>query len=171
MNRAIAIILVQLFSMSIFSQTIDIHRSIIADNIILTNDSITTNNSSDFYALTTPPEFPGGDDAFICFFEHTINLQILNRGDQQGWLYARFVVDRIGTIADIDFNKNIRSTTKNLITDSLVQNEVMRVLRLSPKWEPGKENNINMPCYYVLPIKIPYKDFRCFDQKTKKHCH
>ena len=36
--------------------------------------------------------------------------------------------------------------------DPYCDKEALRVIRTLPKWIPGKQNGVNVPVYYVVPI-------------------
>ena len=45
--------------------------------------------------------------------------------------------------------------------DSVIENEIKRVIKLMPKWKPATQIGIKVKCGFSLPIKVPYTKFKC----------
>jgi len=91
------------------------------------------------------PEYPGGKSAMIDYLQQ--NLQYPARAREKGIeanIITSFVVNVDGSISDIKINQGV---------DSLgFKEEVLRVIKNMPKWNPGKQNGINVPVYFNLPV-------------------
>ena len=75
------------------------------------------------------PQFPGGAVEFMKWL--TKNLKYPHSAQQQkvkGRVVAEFIVNKDGSVSDLQLVEHL-----NLACD----NEVLRVLRMMPKWEPG----------------------------------
>ncbi|NCD71443.1 energy transducer TonB [Mucilaginibacter agri] len=91
------------------------------------------------------PEFVGGDAALSKFL--TKNIRYI-KGTPNGRVIASFVISPSGILTDI---KIIRSLTP------AADNEVIRVLKLSPKWTAGKFNGKSVAAQYYLPVSFSEK--------------
>jgi beta-lactamase regulating signal transducer with metallopeptidase domain len=110
------------------------------DSNILT-DPITTKTQP--INETTQPEFPGGIDAFYKFIAENFKISPEFKGS--GKVYLTFMVEKDGSLSEFEILKDIGFGTGE---------EVIRVLKLSPKWIPGKENNETVRVKYSLPIQV-----------------
>lgn len=96
-------------------------------------------------AIETNAEFPGGIDRFYTFFgkeykkpenSETANLKIR----------LSFAVEKNGSATYLQSDPPV---------DNLVEKEIIRVLSVSPKWEPGETNGKKARRLYSLPIALP----------------
>jgi protein TonB len=92
------------------------------------------------------PKFPGEDGAFNQFLyenlkypEVCINLRI------EGTVLVEFVVEKDGSLTQIK--------VKNSVYPDLDE-EAIRVLKISPKWIPGENLGKKVRVSYTLPIKF-----------------
>ena len=86
------------------------------------------------------PIFPGGDKAFLCFFENKFNFDIINSGQIQIKYFVKFVVDSVGNARNFSFVGTRPEYIENLQLDSLKRQEILRVLNLMPTWIPAQQN-------------------------------
>ncbi|WP_456312955.1 hypothetical protein [Pseudomonas shirazensis] len=95
-------------------------------------------------AIETNAEYPGGIEQFYNFFgkefkkpedSHTPNLKIK----------LSFSVERNGSISFLQSEPAI---------DKTVEAEIIRVLNLSPKWQPAESNGKKIRMQYSLPIVL-----------------
>jgi hypothetical protein len=112
------------------------------------------------------PIFPGGLDSFWCFLEGNFRYDILNDDNEPIKYFIKFVVDSTGAARDFNIIATRPQSVKNHI-DSLKRSEIIRVLALMPKWEPAKQHDRKISCWYTIPIKTPYTDFKCDKFKSK----
>ncbi|MDD4921984.1 MAG: TonB family protein [Bacteroidales bacterium] len=90
------------------------------------------------------PQFPGGDIKLFAFIRE--NLRYPNSAVEnkiEGRVTIRFVVSETGEITNVEVLRSL---------DPACDNEAMRVIKLMPKWTPGKENGEDVPVYFTLPI-------------------
>lgn len=91
-------------------------------------------------------EFPGGMAACNAFFaKNIVYPQIAQEEGIQGKCYVKFVVDRAGNISDIRVAKGVPSCPE-------CDKEAMRVVRMMPKWKPGKKNGTDVKSTFMVPV-------------------
>jgi hypothetical protein len=86
------------------------------------------------------PEFPGGPEAFDRFIKENFK-----NPTAKGKVYAMFVVEKDGSLSGIKVIRDIGYETGA---------EAIRVLKISPKWIPGKNNNKFVRVLYSIPISV-----------------
>lgn len=92
------------------------------------------------------PEFPGGMSAFIKWLTKALKYpQRSKQLKQQGTVVVSFVVEKDGTTSNIKFIKQ---------THTSLDAEVLRVLRIMPKWSPAKKHG--QPCRAVIAIPFVF---------------
>ncbi len=84
-------------------------------------------------------EFPGGYEKFTQFLSK--NLRPVTGA--KGKVLAKIAIDPKGRLHDIKISKSLNSSADN---------EVIRVLKLSPKWIPAKIGKKPVESFYNLPI-------------------
>ncbi len=92
------------------------------------------------------PEFKGGANAFGRFLSNNINypLEAKQRGIQ-GRVLLSFVIEKDGSLADI---KVLQSVFPQ------IDAEAVRVIRQSPKWNPGLQHGVPVKVSYTMPINF-----------------
>jgi TonB family protein len=92
------------------------------------------------------PEFPGGIEGFIRFItNHLQHPQINKDQNPYGRVLIKFVVEQDGRITNV---KVARSENE------VLSDEAVRVIKLSPKWEPGSKNGKPVSVSYTIPISF-----------------
>ncbi|TCC91859.1 energy transducer TonB [Pedobacter frigiditerrae] len=90
------------------------------------------------------PEFPGGMAAWAKFIQKNLRYPYMAQENEvQGKVYISFVIEKDGTLSDVKLVRGIGYGCDD---------EAMRVIKKSPKWEPGKQNNTNVRVRYNMPI-------------------
>ncbi len=90
------------------------------------------------------PRFPGGEEACMKWLSDNIKYPpICVEQGVQGRVYAQFVVNKDGSIVDI---KIVRSP------DPYLSKEAERVLKMMPKWSPGKQRGKPVRVKFSLPV-------------------
>ena len=90
------------------------------------------------------PRFPGGEEACMKWLSDNIKYPpICVEQGIQGRVYAQFVVNKDGSIVDI---KIVRSP------DPYLSKEAERVLKMMPKWSPGKQRGKPVRVKFSLPV-------------------
>ncbi|WP_342457010.1 TonB family protein [Mucilaginibacter sp. SJ] len=92
------------------------------------------------------PEFPGGLEAFGKFLSTNIKYPAAAREQKiQGRVIITFVVERDGSLSN---QRVVRGITGDL------DNEALRVMKLSPQWKPGMQGNRTVRVQYSVPINF-----------------
>jgi protein TonB len=109
-----------------------------------------------FTKVDVEASFKGGTDAWIRFVQKNLKGEVpVNNGAPAGHhtVVVQFIVDGEGNISDI------QALTRQGYG---MEEEVMRVIRLSPVWEPAKKDNQTVKAYRKQPITF------VVEEKTKK---
>jgi protein TonB len=99
------------------------------------------------YSAEVMPSFQGGT---INDFRNWVQSRlayprIAIENSIQGKVTLKFVIERDGSLTNIE---EITSPDRSLTE------EAIRVLKLSPKWAPGKQRNRPVRVFYVLPVEF-----------------
>jgi len=91
------------------------------------------------------PQFHGKDQAeFIKYIGSKINYPpMARRMGIEGKVFAQFVIDKDGSMTDIQIIKGIGAGCDE---------EVLRVLKEAPKWEPGKQRGVPVKVRMIVPV-------------------
>jgi len=90
------------------------------------------------------PAFPGGMGALMNWLSMNIKYpKEAYDAKQQGRVIARFIVEKDGSISDIQI---VKSVSPSLDT------EAVRVLSTMPKWTPGMQNGKPVRVKYTIPV-------------------
>jgi periplasmic protein TonB len=97
--------------------------------------------------VDTPPEYPGGMDAYMEFLKNNIKYpaDAMTAG-AQGTVYVSIRVEKDGTVTDVKIKKDA--------VHYGCGEEAVRVLKLMPKWKPGTMNGIPVAVLYTIPVKF-----------------
>lgn len=97
-----------------------------------------------FTVVEEEPEFPGGTEALMDFIKKNLRYpEFLAESCIQGRVTLSFVVEKDGSITDI---QEMRSPSE------VLTEEAIRVVKLMPKWKPGKQRGQDVRVKYMLPI-------------------
>ncbi|MCV9930479.1 M56 family metallopeptidase [Flavobacterium sp. LS1R49] len=92
------------------------------------------------------PEFPGGMTEFYKFIGKNFKMSDeASKNKISGKAYLEFYVEKDGSLSDYKIVKDLGYG---------IGNEIIRVLKLSPKWKPGTLNNEPVRVIYKLPMTI-----------------
>lgn len=104
----------------------------------------------DYTVVEEQPEFPGGMSAMFGFMAKNIKYpEAAAKANVQGKVFLSFVVTEKGETEDIVILKGV-----GYGCDA----EAIRVLKLFPKWKPGKQNGAPVNTKYTLPINFQLDD-------------
>jgi TonB family protein len=101
-----------------------------------------------FTEVEHAPTFPGGEKAFSRFLSSTIKYPaeaVTNR--VQGRSIITFVIEKDGTLSDIKVLRALGHGTDE---------EAVRALKTSPKWNPGVQNGHRVRVQYSVPVNFTY---------------
>ena len=94
--------------------------------------------------ISEKPDFPNGMKEFYKFV--ALNFKAPeNPKNLKGKIYITFIIEKDGSITNVRSIRDIGYGTGE---------EAIRVLKLSPKWTPGKVNNEPVRVMYSLPITV-----------------
>ncbi|WP_321437465.1 energy transducer TonB [uncultured Bacteroides sp.] len=97
-----------------------------------------------FTLVEQMPQFPGGKAAMDQFIAKNIKYPELSKNDKiSGKVYVRFVVSKEGKLYNAQIMRSL---------DAYCDKEALIVIRSMPDWIPGKQNGVNVPVYYIVPI-------------------
>ncbi|RZK55394.1 MAG: energy transducer TonB [Pedobacter sp.] len=96
--------------------------------------------------MVNPPKYPGGLDKLYKFLGDNMKYPKEAKDNKiQGKVFVGFTVQKDGSLADIKVMRKLGYGTDE---------EAVRVLKLSPKWEPGLENGRPVNVKYNIPISF-----------------
>jgi protein TonB len=103
-------------------------------------DTSKSDNDVIFAAVEQEPSFPDGAAAFNKFLNSKIDFsKKYKENGEIGKAIVTFVVEKDGTLTNI---KALRFPNKDIVQ------EYVRVISLSPRWNPGIQNG--------LPVRVQY---------------
>lgn len=99
-----------------------------------------------FDVVEQMPAFPGGMEALMNFLQNNVKYpkQAQDKGTQ-GRVIVQFVVNTDGSIVEPKVMKGV---------DALLDNEALRVVKMMPKWKPGKQNGKAVRVKYTIPVSF-----------------
>lgn len=102
-----------------------------------------------FVTVEQMPSFPGGESEMHKFINDNLKYPVVaQESGIQGRVTIRFVVTKTGAISDVTVIRGI---------DPSCDKEAVRVVKAMPKWIAGKQNGLNVPVYFTLPIVFRLK--------------
>ncbi len=104
----------------------------------------TTNEVFNVGGVEVYPEFPGGMEAWAKFIRRHLRYPYMaEESGVQGRVFLSFVIEKDGSLSQIEVLKGIGAGCDE---------EAVRVIKKSPKWKPGKQNQQNVRVRYTMPI-------------------
>jgi len=92
------------------------------------------------------PEFPGGPNALMKFLGENIKYPVdAHENGISGTVIIQYIVNKSGDISNISLLRGISNSCDN---------EALRVVKLMPKWIPGKQKGKDVNVKYTLPVKF-----------------
>ena len=102
-----------------------------------------------FVFVEDEPTFPGGEGALNDFIYKNLRYPDLARENSiTGTVVVRFVVEKDGSIGDVHIAREIGGGCGR---------EAARVVRMMPKWNPGKQAGKKVRCEFILPVTFELK--------------
>ena len=103
-----------------------------------------------FTIVEESPSFPDGEEGRRKFLMDNVKYPDLARDNNiQGTVYVAFVVEPDGSISNIQILKSIGAGCDE---------EAIRVVKLMPKWTPGRQRGKNVRVKISMPIKFVVVD-------------
>jgi len=99
-----------------------------------------------FHVADQMPAFPGGEKELYKFLQNNIVYPSSAKENMiEGTVLLEFVVNSEGNVDRIKVLVDPYPT---------LSKEAVRVVKLMPKWIPGKRNGVNVSTYYTLPVNF-----------------
>jgi hypothetical protein len=90
------------------------------------------------------PFFPGGNSAFLNYLRN--NIRYPKETDKTpGKVVVKFIVYRFGSVQEPSIIKGL---------NPIIDKEILRLVKDSPRWQPGRQNGIPVNTYYTVPFLI-----------------
>lgn len=100
-----------------------------------------------FRVVEDLPQFPGGAVEMMKFLQRNLKYPpAVQERKIQGKVVAEFIVNKDGSLTDVKVTKALHP---------LCDREVLRVLRMMPRWTPGIQND--QPCRTKVCIPVVFK--------------
>jgi len=107
-------------------------------------DSVVSENEKVYDVVEQMPSFPGGPSALFDYLSNTVRYPpaAMKKGIQ-GRVICTFVVEGDGSISDVKVTKSV---------DESLDREAVRVLRVMPRWIPGRQDGKPVRVKYTVPM-------------------
>lgn len=90
------------------------------------------------------PSFPGGSQKLKEFIEENLRYpKELEETCVQGRVIVRFIVERNGKLSNVKVVKSVHPA---------LDKEALRIVKLMPRWIPGRQNGITVRVKFYIPI-------------------
>ena len=90
------------------------------------------------------PEFPGGLEALIDFLSSNVHYpENAVKNNIEGRVMVQFIVDKTGQVSDVKVARSV---------DEELDAEAVRVAKMLPRFEPGRQDGKPVSVWYTLPI-------------------
>lgn len=117
------------------------------DGLVIAKKGLSIPSERNYVLTDIMPEFQGGVREMRIFLENKINYpKEARKKDWQGKTYIKFIIDERGNVVN---PKIIKSSGHTILDD-----EALRVVKLMPKWKPGKQDHKVVPVEINLPINF-----------------
>lgn len=114
--------------------------------------SKTSDDDKPFYTVEQMPSYPGGESEMNKYISENLKYPAEAQAKGiQGRVTIRFIIGKTGEISDVTVVREL---------DPDCDAEAVRVISAMPKWIPGKQNGLNVPVYFTLPIVFKLTDDR-----------
>jgi hypothetical protein len=99
------------------------------------------------YEVEIKPDYPGGMDKLYAFLKKNFVLpkEVIENDIQGQPVFASFNIEKDGSLSDIKIIRDFGLGAGE---------EFERVLKLCPKWIPGKIDGTPVKCLYTIPYYI-----------------
>ena len=107
------------------------------------------NESEVFTVVENNPSYPGGEYARMKFLQHNIKYPADAISKTiEGKVIINFIVEKDGTVSNVKVIQGIGGGCDE---------EAVRVARLMPKWNPGKQSGVPVRVLFNMPITFRLK--------------
>jgi protein TonB len=99
-----------------------------------------------FTVVEEMPSFPGGEESRLKYLQDNIQYpQVAKESGISGTVYVSFVVDSKGKVTDVKTLRGIGGGCDE---------EAVRVIKLMPMWNPGKQAGKSVRVQFTMPIRF-----------------
>lgn len=121
------------------------------NNIVITGflpkkEEVSDQSIYNFVSMSSPPNYPGGVFKFYEYLSKNIKYPTMAADNEiEGNVFVSFVVEKDGSLTDIKVDRRLGYGTDE---------EALRVLKMSKRWNPGMQNGRPVRVKYNIPIKF-----------------
>ncbi len=121
------------------------------NNIVITGflpkkEEVSDQRIYNFVSMSSPPNYPGGVYKFYEYLSKNIKYPTMAADNEiEGNVFVSFVVEKDGSLTDIKVDRRLGYGTDE---------EALRVLKISKRWNPGMQNGKPVRVKYNIPIKF-----------------
>ncbi len=120
-------------------------KSLFAQKDTILNIEETTDITTKIYVdVEEKPEFPGGKDGLLKYYENISAFEICKKGNTCRTIYYQIVIDTLGNVGGFNIIKGLNDT---------YDKETQRIVKAMPKWKPGRKNGTPVKVLVTLDIK------------------
>lgn len=113
-----------------------------------------------FVVVEDQPQFPGGVQALMKFLGDNIRYpEEAHKNGTEGRVITNFVVEKDGSIEEVNIVRSV---------SPLIDAEAIRVIKMMPKWKPGKQRGQNVRVRYTLPMVFKLNPEKKDDNEAMK---
>jgi protein TonB len=128
-----------------FSQDFDLD-AVIEDYVPIEIVEEEVDNTPPMRFVEEMPEPIGGMEALYAFLQSNLRYpEVARNNNIQGSVFVEFVVERDGSITDVRVLVGVYPE---------LDQEAVRVVRMMPKWRPGKQMGKAVRVYFNIPIRF-----------------
>ncbi|WP_372645583.1 energy transducer TonB [Ancylomarina sp.] len=99
-----------------------------------------------FVIVEDMPEFPGGDIELQKWINRSVKYPVIAQENGiTGRVYVGFVVNKVGQVENVKIMRGV---------DPSLDKEALRVIKMMPKWKPGKQRGKAVKVSYTVPINF-----------------
>lgn len=104
-----------------------------------------------FTKAENPPQFPGGEKAWVNYITQYINnnIEALDKSNVEGTCMVRFIVDETGAVSDV------KALTQK---GTKLAEVVIKAITKGPSWIPATQNRHIVSCYKEIPVTFKITD-------------
>lgn len=97
-----------------------------------------------FIVVEEMPQYPGGVQELMKFLAKNIKYPVkAQEAKIQGRVIVQFIVNPDGSTSDFVVKRSVEAS---------LDSEAIRVLKMMPKWQPGKQRGVNVAVKYTIPV-------------------
>jgi hypothetical protein len=134
-------------SFNIFGQNSNL---IIDDNYNCRMDVDSVNGMPVFTVVEEMPDFPGGEEARLEFIQKNLRQQKnSNMNSATSRIFLIFIIDTSGYVTNPCL---LKREFPDKLSDS--EKEGLRILKIMPKWIPGKQAGQKVPVRFIMPMRL-----------------